>query len=644
MKKTIQNLSVLLGLLFLVFTSCSDDDDLGGSGGDDDDNPVEDTELVGSIEEDMTLDSSIEYDLTGVLSVEAGATLTIPAGTTINTATGTDVYIVVQQGATIDIQGTAEAPVRMKPSESGTWGGLLLLGEGETTAGTDATAEVGGLIYGGTDNEDNSGSIQYLIIESSGAQINADSQYNGLTLYAVGSGTTIENVAFINGEDDGIEFFGGAANVTNIYVEDLQDDAIDWTEGWNGSITNTYVLHTRDDFSTALEADGNEEQPTITNFTAVSETGGTALQFKSVSGATITGLSLSGYDTSVELADPDEGNFANIQIEGQDSNPDNSYSNPNQIDLSIFSWINDALTEPQSLSGTVEEDMALDASTTYYLDGVLSVEAGATLTIPAGTTINTATGTDVYIVVQQGATIDIQGTAEAPVRMKPSESGTWGGLLLLGEGETTAGTDATAEVGGLIYGGTDNEDNSGSIQYLIIESSGAQINADSQYNGLTLYAVGSGTTIENVAFINGEDDGIEFFGGAANVTNIYVEDLQDDAIDWTEGWNGSITNTYVLHTRDDFSTALEADGNEEQPTITNFTAVSETGGTALQFKSVSGAIITGLSLSGYDTSVELADPEEGNFDNIEIDGEVSDPNNTYEADATVNVEDFSWVD
>ena len=103
MRKSTQNLSFLLGVLLLAFTSCSDDDLGGGTGVDPD--PV-DSELVGSIDNDMTLDASIDYNLTGVLSVEPGATLTIPAGTTINTAIGTDVYIVVQQGAMIDIQGT----------------------------------------------------------------------------------------------------------------------------------------------------------------------------------------------------------------------------------------------------------------------------------------------------------------------------------------------------------------------------------------------------------------------------------------------------------------------------------------------------------------------------------------------------------
>ena len=62
----------------------------------------------------------------------------------------------------------------MAPTTEGTWGGLLLLGNAVTTAGTDATAEVGGLIYGGDDNADNSGSIEYLIIKKSGAEVSSD--------------------------------------------------------------------------------------------------------------------------------------------------------------------------------------------------------------------------------------------------------------------------------------------------------------------------------------------------------------------------------------------------------------------------------------------------------------------------------------
>ena len=62
-------------------------------------------------------------------------------------------------------------------------------------------------------------SITYLVIKGTGAQINADSQYNGVSLYAVGSGTTIENVSVINGSDDGIEFFGGTVSAIFLYLE-----------------------------------------------------------------------------------------------------------------------------------------------------------------------------------------------------------------------------------------------------------------------------------------------------------------------------------------------------------------------------------------------------------------------------------------
>ena len=95
------------------------------------------------------------------------------------------------------------------------------------TAGQNVTAEVGGLVYGGNNPTESSGNIDYLILRNTGAQINADSQFNGLSLYAVGSGTTIDNVAVIDGADDGVEFFGGTVSVTNFYAENIEDDAVD---------------------------------------------------------------------------------------------------------------------------------------------------------------------------------------------------------------------------------------------------------------------------------------------------------------------------------------------------------------------------------------------------------------------------------
>lgn len=642
---------MLLIATFAIFAaSCSSDN----STPDDPFTPPtgEGTELNGSLNEDMTLDPSKEYRLTGTFSVSAGATLTIPAGTKIvaevESGASSSTYIVVQKGGMINVQGTSGSPVVMTSSNEspGDWGGLVIAGDATTTEGTNATAEIGQIIYGGSNDIDNSGSINYLIINYAGAQINAESQFNGLSLYAVGSGTTISNVAILNGTDDGVEFFGGTVSATNFYLENNEDDAVDWTEGWNGTVTNTFVLHSKAGFSTAVEADGINGNPKLVNFTAVSSVGGTALQFKKTSGATITGLSLAGYDISVDMKD--NGPLANIKIEGVDADQTKSYIATPTVDVNSFAWVNsNTAIKTSVLTGSITADLTLDADITYFLDQTLSIEAGAKLTIPAGTKIiadvESGNSTSTYILIQKGAEIDVQGTEAAPVIMTSTNEtpGDWGGLVIAGDATTTEGTNATAEVGQISYGGTNDIDNSGSIKYLIINYAGAQINAESQFNGLTLYAVGSGTTIENVAILNGTDDGVEFFGGTVSASNLYFENNEDDAVDWTEGWNGTITNTYVLHNKAGFSTAVEADGINGNPTLTNFTAVSTVDGIALQFKKTSGATITGLSLSGYATSIDMKD--NGPLANVKIEGVDADPAQTYNATATVDVSLFAWA-
>ena len=329
--------TIALAILCLIFTSCDSNDDFIST--DPDVDPAN-FELNGVLESDRILDPSQPYSLTGSYIVKAGATLTIPAGTQIISQVASNNYIAIEKGANIDIQGTQSLPVIMRSSagNQGDWGGLVLLGDALTTEGVDATAEVGGFVYGGTNASDSSGNIDYLIIKNAGAQINADSQYNGLTLYAVGSGTSIDNVALLDGADDGVEFFGGSVSITNLYAENNQDDSVDWTEGWNGTLTNTYVVHNNEGFSTAIEADGDNNNPTITNFTAVSTVGGTALQFKKMSGATMTNVFLTGYDTNVDMKD--QGPIENIIVDGEAmTDASNNVFNGTAVDISNWGWI-----------------------------------------------------------------------------------------------------------------------------------------------------------------------------------------------------------------------------------------------------------------------------------------------------------------
>ncbi len=618
----------ILGLALMatvVLSGCDDDDPIP-----DPLPPVlenlENGIMEGELTEDYVLEPGKQYVLKGAFIVPDGIELTIPAGTNIQAeAGGTDVYLAVLMGGKININGTENNPVVMSSTaaQPGDWGGLTICGKGLTTAGENAEAEVGGFKYGGSNATDNSGVVKYLVIRGTGAQINSESQYNGVSLYAVGSGTTLENIAVINGADDGIEFFGGSVSVTNLFLQNNEDDAIDWTEGWNGTVTNSYVEHTIADFSTVVEADKANNNPKLVNLTAVSTTGGTALQFKKESGATITGLSLSGYSKSIDMKD--NGPLENVIIEGETADPGNSYNNPPTVDPSGWTWVGAELVEIVVLEGELSGELTLDPSKSYRLKGSYIVQDGGKLTIPAGTKIHAdAGGTDVYLAVLMGGQIFVNGNADNPVVMasdlgKPAD---WGGLTICGKGITTAGENAEAEVGGFKYGGTDNADNSGSVTYLVIRGTGAQINSESQYNGISLYAVGSGTTLANISVINGADDGIEFFGGAASVTNIYLENNEDDAVDWTEGWNGGISNTYISHTIEGFSTAFEGDKVNNNPMFTNVTCISTVNGTALQFKKESGATITGLHIDGY--AVELDMKDGGALSNVQVQGADAD--------------------
>jgi len=638
----------LFGLVALVaainLTSCSSDDPAPIVPGEE--QVIVDLEagiMKGTLEEDYSLDASLVYNLTAQFIVAEGATLNIPAGTKILANNGgTDVYLAVLKGATININGTATNPVVMSSlnGEAGDWGGLTLCGKATTTAGVDAVAEVGGFVYGGTDDSDSSGIIRYLQISGTGAQINSESQYNGVSFYAVGNGTLVDNIAVLNGDDDGVEFFGGTVEVSNLYLENTSDDAIDWTEGWNGTVTNAYISHTIAGFSTAFEGDKDNGNPKFVNVTAISTVGGTALQFKKQSGGTITNLSLSGYDVDLDMKDG--GDTANVifndgltpvaiteptapETEGQYFYALNASVVPT-VDISIFSWVNtDISFESSVLQGAVTETVTLDASVSYLLNSSYIVQDGGKLIIPAGTKITARDGgTGVYIAVLKGGEIDIQGTSTNPVVIASSTAnpGDWGGLTLCGDATTTAGVDAVAEVGGFIYGGTNDTDNSGSIKYLVLKGTGAQINSESQYNGLSLYAVGSETIIDYVSVINGDDDGVEFFGGTVSASNLYLENNSDDSIDWTEGWNGTVDNAYISHTIPGFSTVFEGDKDNGNPKFNNITAISTVTGTALQFKKQSGGTITGLHLSGYGVDLDMKDG--GNVSNVQIDAADAD--------------------
>ncbi|MGJ8658825.1 hypothetical protein [Cellulophaga fucicola] len=245
MKKSILALSAIIAL---TFASCDSDDDTTPVV------PKSTFELVaGNLKGDITdgtvtLDPSETYTLTGALVVKSGATLIIPAGTTIKTDAdlpSTSLYIAVERDATININGVSGNPVVMtsgkaEPAQSD-WGGLVVCGNGIANTGANGTTEVGGLSYGGTDNTDSSGKINFLRIEYTGSKFSPEKEFNGVSFFAVGSGTEVSNIYTYESGDDGIEFFGGAVNASNLAIVNSYDDSLDFADGFAGTLTNVYI-------------------------------------------------------------------------------------------------------------------------------------------------------------------------------------------------------------------------------------------------------------------------------------------------------------------------------------------------------------------------------------------------------------------
>ncbi|KGO91509.1 hypothetical protein [Flavobacterium subsaxonicum] len=278
-----KKLFLSLAVLSAVFTSCGDDDSNTTE-------PIaEAADLTGTISANLTLNEETVYTLKGPVYVENGVTLTIPAGTRIEGYAEADAtavaFLAVKAGGKIVAQGTAADPIIFTSSKAqpapGDWGGIVVCGNAVTNLGTNVQAEVTGLTYGGTNPADNSGVLSYIRLEYAGALINPEAEFNGFTFYGVGSGTTVNNLLAYQGSDDGFEFFGGSVGGNNLISIGNQDDSFDWTEGWNGTVSNLYsnqapALAFSSD-SRGIEADNNSNNatlapisnPTLSNITLI---------------------------------------------------------------------------------------------------------------------------------------------------------------------------------------------------------------------------------------------------------------------------------------------------------------------------------------------------------------------------------------
>ena len=119
-----------------------------------------------------------------------------------------------------------------------------------------------------------------------------------------------------------------------------------------------------------------------------------------------------------------------------------------------------------------------------------------------------------------------------------------------------------------------------------------------------MYGVGTATTLENITIFNSGGDGLSIIGGTVNLENIYLENSKRNSIFLNDGWSGTLNKSMVLNTND-YNTIVTVDGENGNPNLSNFTAISEQAKSAFQFYGESGANITGLALIGFENSLSI---------------------------------------
>ena len=251
------------------------------------------------------------------------------------------------------------------------------------------------------------------------------------------------------------------------------------------------------------------------------------------------------------------------------------------------------------LSGNITSDVTLTNDHIYLLDGSVNVGDGdvqggpsgannAVLTIEPGTQVFGINGALSGLVITRGSRINAQGTADLPIIMAAvnatgsganimvtddpadlSSRGQWAGLVLSGSGiNNLCGgslgvpplfSEATPTGVQRYFGCDDNTDNSGTVEYVVIAESGLGFRPNQEVQGLTLEGVGSGTRINFLQVLGSEDDGIEWFGGAANASNIVINGQDDDGLDFDEGAQLTVQKALVIMGSANGDKGIEAD-------------------------------------------------------------------------------------
>jgi hypothetical protein len=232
-----KNIILIFSSLFL-FNSCINDElDFGTT------NTNENYIILTGNLKTQTLSKDFRYLIKGQAFVRDGSVLTLEPGTVVFGDKASKGTLVVDLGGKIIAEGTAAEPIVFTSSQKsesrdrGDWGGIVILGKARVNQPKAVIEGISpAIIYGGADDNDNSGILKYVRVEYAGIELTPNNETNSITMGGVGKGTTMEYCQVSYGGDDGFEWFGGTVNGKYFISLGMWDDCYDIDYGWSGHL------------------------------------------------------------------------------------------------------------------------------------------------------------------------------------------------------------------------------------------------------------------------------------------------------------------------------------------------------------------------------------------------------------------------
>ena len=418
---------MLLALIITTITSCTEESITPPTT-----LPSDNVVVTGTLTENTTWTADNIYELANKVVVEAGVTLTIAPGTIIKGRTGAGslaTALLVARGGKLIAEGTASQPIiftsiednievgqlagtNLTQEDKDKWGGLIILGKAPISAENgDTETQIEGIppedsfgLFGGSDANDNSGTLKYVSIRHGGAEIGAGNEINGLTLGGVGAGTTIDYVEIFATLDDGIEFFGGTVNVSNLIISYQGDDGVDIDMNYAGTVENFIVIHGGSDTDEGLEIDGPEGSTyteglfTLKNGSVMSlggVDGGTPADLKSKAQGNIDNVIFSGYasgDDLIKIRASYQNDCADVKEDAWEHLTNDGSNLPLNLIVSNFTGVK-VYTKSVAVDGTTGCSLQVNAQPDADAAAVPSANAtGADVTVFANWTIASING------------------------------------------------------------------------------------------------------------------------------------------------------------------------------------------------------------------------------------------------------------